>query len=235
MGHGGPQFTFAIPNDGLQPGFGTHAPFPEPIEQALPVWLGFPLGEFPIENFAPATAIGPQSQGYSQHHELALALLSPSPATVRFQGARRYLQSQPSTIELDHRRHLCNMGVVSLREQGRKLVDVLIERAQSNTTPYRLTPALTYVPQTFTQPAAQNNILIQIQPEALIFLQDREVADHIMTTLLTFQHRHSQPLDAAPARLQAAPIMAIACEVLRISAATLSRNRSQMAFARGAK
>src|SRR5229473_3350116 len=47
------------------------------------------------------------------------------------------------------------------------------------------------------------------------------MAEHIMPTLLTFQHRHSQRLDAAPARLQAAPIMAIARKVLRIAAATL--------------
>ena len=42
-----------------------------------------------------------------------------------------------------------------------------------------------------------------------------------MATLLTFQHRHSQMLDAAPARLQAALIMPIAREVLRIRAAAL--------------
>src|SRR5260370_28880671 len=68
LSHGGPQFTFAIPNDGLQPGFWAHAPFPEAVKQALPVGLGFPLGEFPIENFAPATAIRPQSQSHQQHH-----------------------------------------------------------------------------------------------------------------------------------------------------------------------
>src|SRR5947209_8394030 len=43
-----------------------------------------------------------------------------------------------------------------------------------------------------------------------------------MATLLTFQHRHSQMLDAAPARLQAALIMPIAGEVLRICATALS-------------
>jgi hypothetical protein len=77
------------------------------------------------------------------------------------------------------------------------------------------------MPHTFTQPATQDHILIQIQPEALILLQDREVAEHIMAALLTFQHRHAQLLDAAPARLQAAPIMPIAREMLRIRAATL--------------
>jgi hypothetical protein len=77
------------------------------------------------------------------------------------------------------------------------------------------------VPQTFTESAAQDDILVQIQPEALIFLQDREMANHIMATLLTFQHRHPQILNAAPARLQAASIMPIAREVLRIRTATL--------------
>ena len=54
------------------------------------------------------------------------------------------------------------------------------ERAQPATAAHRLTPMLTYVPQTFTQPDSQDDILVQIQPEALIFLQDREVAEHIM-------------------------------------------------------
>jgi hypothetical protein len=77
------------------------------------------------------------------------------------------------------------------------------------------------VPQTFTQPAAQDDLLVQIQPEALILLQARAVAEHLMAALLTFQHRHAPLLDAAPARLQAAPLVPIAREVLRISAATL--------------
>src|SRR5438105_2943527 len=42
-----------------------------------------------------------------------------------------------------------------------------------------------------------------------------------MAALLTFQHRHPQVMDAAPARLQAAPIMPIPRELLRISTATL--------------
>ena len=187
----------------------------------MPVGLRFALGEFPIENFSPATAISPQSQGHEQHHTLALVLLSAPPATVGFQGSRRHLQPQPNAIKLDHRRYLRNGGLVSLQEQGRNLIDALVERAQPNTTAHSLTPALTYVPQTFTQPAAQHDILVQIQPEALIFLQDREVADHIMATLLTFQQRHPQTLNAAPARLQTAPIMPIPRELLGISAATL--------------
>src|SRR5207302_515890 len=118
-------------------------------------------------------------------------------------------------------RHLRDASLVSLREQGHNLVDALIERAQSDTAAHRLTPAHAQVPQTFTQPAAQDDILVQIEPEALIFLQDRKVADHIMATLLTFQHRHPQLLDAAPARLQTATIMPIPCEVLGILATTL--------------
>jgi glycosyltransferase involved in cell wall biosynthesis len=52
-----------------------------------------------------------------------------------------------------------------------------------------------------------------------------------MTTLLTFQHRHAQILNAAPARLQAASIMPIAREVLSIPTATMPTspiNRSRL-------
>src|SRR5207302_9418329 len=104
-----------------------HAPFPQPSEQALPVRLGFSQGSLPIENFAPATAIGPQSQGYQQHHTLALVLLSLPPATVGFQGTGRNLQPQPNAIELDHCWNLRDARVVGLRKQGRNLVDALIE------------------------------------------------------------------------------------------------------------
>src|SRR5258708_32969729 len=89
LSHGGPQFTFAIPNDGLQPGFWAYAPFPEAVKQALSVGLGFPLGGFPIENFAPAPSIRPQSQSHQIHHSLVLVSLSRTPATVSFQSSRR--------------------------------------------------------------------------------------------------------------------------------------------------
>ena len=74
---------------------------------------------------------------------------------------------------------------------------------------------------TLTQPAPQLGFLVQIQPEALIFLQDREVADHVMATLQAFQQWHPQILNATPARLQAATIMPIPRELLGIRASTL--------------
>jgi len=43
-----------------------------------------------------------------------------------------------------------------------------------------------------------------------------------MLAILTFQHRHPQTRNAAPARLQAAPIMPIPRELLGISAFDVS-------------
>ena len=60
---------------------------------------------------------------------------------------------------------------------------------------------LAQVAQTLAQPAAKEHPLIQIQPKALVFLQDRVVTDHNMPTTLTLQLRRLQPLDMSPARL----------------------------------
>ncbi len=122
LSHGGPQFTFAIPNDGLQPGFWAYAPFPEAVKQALSVGSGFPLGDFPIEHFAPAAAISPQSQGQKPHHALPLVLLRRRPRRSVFRvPVGTWSRSQMPTGTCIMRRY---------------------ERMQPNTTAHRLTPAL---------------------------------------------------------------------------------------------
>jgi hypothetical protein len=69
-------------------------------------------------------------------------------------------------------------------------MDALIDRGQSHTASRRRIPTLTDLAQTLEQAETSEHFLIQIQPEALELLQDREGADHIMLTLLAFQHRH---------------------------------------------
>jgi hypothetical protein len=78
------------------------------------------------------------------------------------------------------------------------------------------------VPQAFTEPTPQEHILIQVEPEALIFVKNGKVTHHIMTAALAFQHRHRQILDRSPTRLQAASIVPIAQHSLLVSTATMA-------------
>ena len=52
--------------------------------------------------------------------------------------------------------------------------------------------------QTLGESKAYERALIQIQPQTLKFFQDRVVADHIMLTLLAFEHRDLQVLHLSP-------------------------------------
>ena len=94
------------------------------------------------------------------------------------------------------------------------------EGAQSHTASHRRTPALADLPQTLAQTATKEHVLIQIQPEALVLLQDREGADHVMLTLLTLQHRHLQVFQMAPSRLQISSVMPIAGKLIGVRTST---------------
>jgi hypothetical protein len=59
---------------------------------------------------------------------------------------------------------------------------------------------LAQMAQTLGESTAKERALIQIQPQTLKFLQDRIVADHIMLTLLAFEHRHEASPPLVPSR-----------------------------------
>src|SRR6266481_3024477 len=87
--------------------------------------------------------------------------------------------------------------------------------------PCGCTPSLGDLTQTLARPTTPQDILIQIQPKSVMFLQNLEITDHIMLTFLTFQHGDLQLLDLSPACLQFTSIVAVPCEIIRISASTV--------------
>src|SRR5205807_10419483 len=65
-------------------------------------------------------------------------------------------------------------------------------------------------------------MLMQIEPKALVLLQDRRGADHIVPPALVLKPRDLQPLDVLPADLSRTPIMTIVCEVVGLPTATMA-------------
>ena|GEM_PF-6377489 len=125
---------------------------------------------------------------------------------------------KPLDLEIDgHLRPLATAkgdGLTKLAPQLPDLIDAFIDRAQSHAASHRRTPPLTDLAQTLAQPATEEYILIQIQPKTLELLQDREGADHIMPTLLAFQHGHLQVFQMPPSRLQIAQVLPIAGKLI---------------------
>src|SRR5207253_3864683 len=58
--------------------------------------------------------------------------------------------------------------------------------------------------------------------KALVLLQDRRGADHIVPPALVLKPRDLQPLDVLPADLSRTPIMTIVCEVVGLPTATMA-------------
>jgi hypothetical protein len=72
----------------------------------------------------------------------------------------------------------------------------------------------------------------RIEPEALILLQDGKLCHHIVLTALTFQHGHPHHVQMPPSGFQTAAVMAVACELVGIGAATVGAppvNRTSLA------
>jgi hypothetical protein len=63
----------------------------------------FALGDLPIQDLAPATAIIPEPQGTHYHHLLACALFAPTIWLLLFALA---LDRQPDAIQLYHAWHI---------------------------------------------------------------------------------------------------------------------------------
>jgi len=110
----------------------------------------------------------------------------------------------------------------ALRLAGFDPIDPLINGAQPYTSSQCGTPALAQVTQTLAQTTAEEHVLIQIQPEALIFLPDRKVSHDIMLAALAFQHRHLHVIQMSPSRFQAAAIMSVASKLIGIGATAMS-------------
>jgi hypothetical protein len=66
--HGFPSFTATISHHGLQPILRTHPAFPETMHEGIPGGFAFSIGQLPIENLAPTTAIRPQAQRNEHHY-----------------------------------------------------------------------------------------------------------------------------------------------------------------------
>jgi hypothetical protein len=102
------------------------------------------------------------------------------------------------------------------------LIDALVDRVYPHTALQGGTPFLAQVAQTLAQPTAKEHPLIQIQPKASVFLQDRIVTDHIVPTPLTLHHRHLQSFDLSPSGLERTTIMPISREVVGILTPTMT-------------
>src|SRR5438105_5337278 len=74
--------------------------------------------------------------------------------------------------------------------------------------------------QTLAQAAAKEHVLIQIQPKALEFLDNRPVSHHVVAALLALQHRNLQVLHLTPPRFQVPTVMSITGELVSITTAT---------------
>ncbi len=75
--------------------------------------------------------------------------------------------------------------------------------------------------QTARQAEAYDRALWRIQPETPILLQDGKLCHHIVLAALAFQHRHPHHVQVPPSGFQTAAIMAVAGELVGISAATV--------------
>src|SRR3954464_16055587 len=95
-------------------------------------------------------------------------LLSPSASLVNFDRLLLVYNAQPDPIKLDHWRHLCDRLSAGLLYQGFPLIDPLCERAQPHLALQVGTPLLAQIAQDLTQAAAEEHLLIEIIPKALI-------------------------------------------------------------------
>lgn len=75
------------------------------------------------------------------------------------------------------------------------MIDQLIERAESNRMFQLSTPAIPDRPQALAQTTAKKGVLLQVHPKPLKFLQNTELANDIMMTVLTLQHGNPQLID----------------------------------------
>src|SRR5260370_13832247 len=182
----------------------------------------FALGDLAIHDLASATDIIPEPESNQHHDTLALALFASSLAAIGLLFLGLALDGQPDAIELDHRRHIRDRLQLRLRHKGSDLIDALIERAQSHAASHCRTPPLANLAQTLAQTTTKKHILIQIQPEALELLQDREGTNYIMLTLLAFQHRHLQVFQMTPACFQIPAVMPIAGKLIGILTSAVS-------------
>jgi hypothetical protein len=152
---------------------------------------------------------------------LAAALMPTALAFIGFDRLVLRLNRNRDAIELHHGRHIADRFTVGLLQERFDLIDTLIERAQAHTAVQDGTPPLAEIAQTLTESTAKEHILIHIQPKALKLLQDREVRNHIVLTVLAFQHGHLQIIEMTPACFQAPTVMPITRKLVGIRASAL--------------
>jgi hypothetical protein len=68
---------------------------------------------------------------------------------------------------------------------------------------------------------AKERILFQVNPKPLKFLYQAKLTDHIMETLLTFQHGNTQSLDISPSGLEISSIVSILEKLIGILTSTV--------------
>src|SRR5947209_13863156 len=109
---------------------------------------------------------------------------------------------------------------MGLLQEGLNLIDAFVDRSQTHTAAQYGAPSLAQIAQTLTQAAAKEHVLIQIQPKALEFLDNRPVSHHVVAALLALQHRNLQVLHLTPPRFQVPTVMSITGELVSITTAT---------------
>ena len=108
---------------------------------------------------------------------LARSLMALTLAFIRLDGVLWHLQGEPHTIKLHDSRSLSDRFTVGLPAERLQLINTFIDRPQAHTAAQHCTPLLTQMAQTLGESKAYERTLIQIQPQALKFLQDRVVAN----------------------------------------------------------
>ena len=107
---------------------------------------------------------------------------------IQFDRFALPLDRYPDAIELDDRGHIGDRFLMGLLQERLDLIDALVDSPQAHTAAQCGTPPFAQIAQTLAQASAKEHVLIQIQPKALEFLDNRPVSHHVVQALLALQH-----------------------------------------------
>lgn len=190
------------------------------MQEAFPLGVLFAWRNLPIQDVA--RAILPEAQGHQDHHLLTAPLLSAALALVRLALLALLLDRDPDPIQLHDGRNLGKGLLAHLTHQRFDLIDAFVERAQAHPPVQLGTPCLADRSYALTPSTAEEHVVIPIQPEALLFLQDAELTDPIVLTLLALQHGDLHVLHVPPSRFQRSFVVPLSGELMGIAAPTVA-------------
>ncbi len=214
------QSSTAIAYDHLQPLVGSHPAFPEALQERFPFGMIFPFGQLPIENLSPA--VGPEAERHEDHDLFPAALWAFSLTLVELDLSLLALDRDPHAVTLDYRWCFWELLFSHAMNQGIDLIDELIATAEPNPMFSLSTPAILDRPQALAQATPEKGILVHIYPKPLKFLQNTELANDIMMTVLALQHGDPQMIDMPQFGLQRSLVMPVSRELMSILTAALS-------------